>query len=155
MAYYRKNFKSGRNRNNRFNDRKEFNVERTENRPQIDDSNNTYTFDGSRYKKKDIKIVDLGGNVYIIPQGATIEWAIANYKSLEGFAELENSKFDIDKFQDVYNALKQSVLALINLNREGATYDMTQINMYFNDASMMCDLVKYVMDISQNEIPKN
>ena len=147
MGYRKKYRNSGRkysNRNFYYGNPKEFRKEVPEIvRPQQD----AYTFDATKYKKKDITIKDMNGNVFVLSGNLSGQFAMDLMQNYESIKNFDKVKDDITQYPAIWQVMKEMVLSLLNQNVEGKTYTMEVVNAGFNDIDVLQGVIEFAMGI--------
>lgn len=159
---YNKNYNGGRNnngyRNGNYNKRQYRDDSRDFERVYRTTDDNMYELNIRRFKKKDIKIVDMNGKVYIIDGNFSHEFALqtAAYKERfeEAEAQVKKNNADVNAAMHLMNLYKECCLMLINHNVNGTEYTMQDVNSGFNDINALVYLMKGVFDIVEKEAKK-
>ena len=146
MAYrkYNSGRKYNRNNNRYYNDkeRKPYRSDfKTVERPQSN------VFDASAYKKENIIIKDLNGREFVINGNFTGAYAIELSRYIDKITEFEKVGASVEKMPEMFDLLKQMTLTLINMNVEGAVYDMKDVEQGFNDINVLFNLMNYIVGI--------
>ena len=155
MAYnYNNNYNGNRNyRNNNYRN----NNYRNNNRPQYNNQNRNnnqeeLNLDLRKYKKPNLRITDLIGNVYMIDGNFTSEFATEVIATQKKINNINNKKDDSDKFVQLFQLLKDWCLKFINLNTEGKKYTADDVQAGFNDYWCLLDLFKNVGKLIESEM---
>ena len=131
------------NRNNGYNNRPQ------NNRPAFNG------FDATQYKKPDIEIKDLNGRIYRISGNFSTAFSAEILKTINKIEEIHKGSNDLDKFPEMFALLKDWCLSLINLNTEGVTYTMDDVNAGFNDIYVLYNLVAYIAKVLSADKAQN
>lgn len=113
-----------------------------------------------RFKKKDIKIVDLNGNTYIINGNFSHEFAIEVGRFQDAANKIvENKKKNpsIDDVSSLHNLYKECCLLLLNYNIDGKQYTMDDVNRGFNDLNALAYIMNnifFIVDKDTKDIGK-
>lgn len=152
MAYYNYNGNGKRNnggysRNNGYNRNNgyRYNNNRYDNRPANDEME---TVSLVKYKKKNVLIEDMNGKKYVISGNFQSEFLAEMSRVADKYLEyqkvLHSANPDPAIFGEIYDVLKNWCLMLINLNIDGETYTMADINAGFNDLDALIAVYSFI-----------
>lgn len=152
---------SGRNGNRNRNNYNGYN-NRNNNRRSDDrdfERNNRNTADNMvldvrRFRRKDIKIVDLNGKGYTINGNFSHEFAIetGKYKTrIDALVDKRKKGATVEDVAELFAVYKDFCLMLINHNVEGVVYTMDDVNKGFNDLDALAYILNNIFKIVQDD----
>lgn len=152
---YKKNKRN--NGGYKYNNRRNNNYKNNNYNPQKPAYTEFDGFDATQFKKPDINIKDLRGVVYTISGNFSTAFSANILKTTEQINKIRNNSNNIEKFPEIFDLLKEWCLDLINLNVDGKTYSMDDVNAGFNDIYVLYNLISYISKVvsaSNKEIKK-
>lgn len=156
---YKKNYNYKYNNKNRYNNGGQFrkNDNYMMNRPQ--EMKPTFNgFDATQYKKPDITIKDLNGTVYTISGNFSTAFAAEIARTSKEVDKIRKGSDVLEQFPRLFDLLRGWCLSLLNLNTEGKTYTLEDVNRGFDDIYVLFNLLTYITklyNVSNQELPKN
>lgn len=152
---YNKNFNNNNrynggynNRNNNYHNKNYNNNYNYNYRPQNDRPADDFAFDATKYKKPDIKIRDMRGKVYTISGNFPKMFAVELVRNIEEINKVTNGDYtQLDKYPELIHLMKDWILSFLNLNVDGVSYTISDVNAGFNDIWCIFDLFNYIVRV--------
>ena len=110
--------------------------------------------DVRRFRRKDIKIVDLNGKSYTINGNFSHEFAIetGKYKTrIDALVDKRKKGATVEDVAELFAVYKDFCLMLINHNVEGVVYTMDDVNKGFNDLDALAYILNNIFKIVQDD----
>lgn len=148
MAYNKNYNRNGGkyNKNYNRNDRN-YNGARYENRPHAT-RDNVLEFNALEHKKPNIKITDVNGKRYEINGKLSVGFIqnmVAWAADIQGMTMGQDNLREV---ADMLGILREFALQLINLNVDGVTYTMEDVDRGFNDVEILYSLFVFITGIA-------
>lgn len=150
MAYYKNN--SGYRNNNNYRKNNYRNNYNRNNMPQKrEEPAQEFDFDATKYKKPDLMIRDMNGNVYKISGNFNSTFLVESYKDYEKVSGIidgagKESEISPEMVETVLDTLVSWIERLLSYNMEGKTITREDIKRNFGDLFCMYDLLKFNMN---------
>lgn len=154
---YNKNFNGNGYRNNNYNRnnggqynntyKNNGNHYRNDSRDNFRPQERTFAFDAMQYKKPDIDIRDMNGKIYTINGNFSTEFAAKIMHTFESLEKVKDQTNWIKDYPEIYNALKEWALELINRNIDGVEYTMKDVELGFGDIIVLQKLIEFIFEI--------
>lgn len=159
---YNKNYNGGRNnngyRNGNYNKRQYRDDYREFERRDRTTDDDMIELNVRRFKKKDIKIVDMTGRVYIIDGNFAHEYILQTAAFKEEAEELgkrmKEDNVDLETAKAMYDLNKECCLILLNHNINGDEYTMKDVNRGFGDVQALGYLMTNINKLAEEEAKK-